>query len=350
MIGIEIFSGPGGMGLGAKHAGIDVALAVELNSYAAETYLYNHNKTTVVVDDIRNITDFKFERKKEPVVLFGGPPCQGYSNSNRKTRLASNPKNWLFKEFMRSVSIVNPDWAIIENVPGLKNMDKGFFLEKICNDFHKLGYTPNFKILNAADFGVPQRRERIFVVASKNGVAFEFPHGCYVDRHVTVEEALSDLPKLNNGSNEEKLLYRCKAESDFAKKMRGKLRKSTQNFVSRNSDLVLERYQHIRQGSNWQDIPLDLMTNYKDRTRCHHGIYRRLKEDQPAYVISNYRKSMLIHPTEDRGLSVREAARLQSFPDNYKFCGPLMYKQQQVGDAVPPLLAEAIFRKIKILN
>ena len=157
MIGIEIFSGPGGMGLGAQYAGIDVAMAVEKNSYAAQTYLANHKNTTVVVDDIQNIKDFKYINNGEQVILFGGPPCQGYSNSNRKTRSSENPKNWLFLEFMRSINLVNPDWVVIENVPGLKNMDNGFFLEKICNDLHTLGYTPNFKVLNAANFGVPQK-------------------------------------------------------------------------------------------------------------------------------------------------------------------------------------------------
>jgi DNA (cytosine-5)-methyltransferase 1 len=346
MIGIEIFSGPGGMGLGAKYAGIDVALAVEKNAYAAQTYLRNHEDTTVVVDDIQNINEFRYEKRGEQVILFGGPPCQGYSNSNRKTRSNENPKNWLFKEFMRSINLVNPDWVVIENVPGLKSIEKGFFLERICNDLHDLGYTPNFKILNAADFGVPQKRERIFIVASRHGSAFEFPTGTFVGNHVTVADALFDLPKLENGTKEISLKYKHKAISDYAKLMRGNLRKSTQNYVSKNSNLVIERYQHIKQGGNWNDIPQELMTNYKDYQRCHHGIYRRLKNDEPAFVIANYRKSMLIHPTENRGLSVREAARLQSFPDNYKFVGPLGSIQQQVGDAVPPILAKAIFSQI----
>lgn len=346
MIGIEIFSGPGGMGLGAKNAGIDVTLAVEKNAYAAQTYLANHKSTTVVVDDIQNINEFRYEKRGEQIVLFGGPPCQGYSKSNRKTRSSENPKNWLFLEFMRTINLVNPDWIVIENVPGLKGMDNGFFLEKICNDLHKLGYTPNFKILNSVNFGVPQKRDRIFIVASRDGIAFEFPIGNYMNNHVTVADALFDLPILENGTQEFSLRYKHKATSEYAKLMRGNLRNATQNYVSKNSDLVIQRYKHIKQGNNWNDIPLALMSNYKDHTRCHHGIYRRLKEDEPAFVIANYRKSMLIHPTENRGLSVREAARLQSFPDTYNFFGSLDQKQQQVGNAVPPLLAKAVFEKI----
>lgn len=350
MIGVEIFSGPGGMGLGAARAGIDVKLAIEKNTYAAQTYLANHKNTTVVVDDIENITEFKFERRKEEVILFGGPPCQGFSNSNRMTRSAKNPKNWLFKQFLRVVGKIDPDWVVIENVPGLKNMDKGYFLDMICKDLKELGYTPNVKILNAADFGVPQKRERLFIVGSKKGVAFDFPIGDFKDNHVTVKEAIFDLPKLENGDMKSKEGYSGKPISEYGRKMRRNLRKVSQNFVTKNSELVVDRYHHIKQGNNWQDIPSELMKNYKDHTRCHHGIYRRLEEHKPAMVIANYRKSMLIHPTENRGLSVREAARLQSFPDDYEFIGPLIHQQQQVGDAVPPMLAEAVFRKIKESN
>jgi len=346
MIGVEIFAGAGGMATGAMMAGIDVRLAIESDAYAAQTYLANHKTTTVVVDEIQNIKEFKFDRNGEKVVLFGGPPCQGYSYSNRKTRSVKNPKNWLFKEFIRSIGLVNPDWIVIENVPGLKKMDNGFFLKEICDDLRKSGYTPNVKILDATEFGVPQKRERIFIVASKHGVAFDFPLGEFKDNPVTVGEALCDLPELKNGSVEPKLKYPKPAVSGYAKSLRGKKRVVTQNYVTRNSKTVVERYEHINQGNNWQDIPLELMSNYKDHSRCHSSIYRRLAEDKPAVIIANYRKSMLIHPTQNRGLSVREAARLQSFPDHYEFVGSLDQKQQQVGNAVPPLLAKAVFEQI----
>jgi DNA (cytosine-5)-methyltransferase 1 len=346
MIGIELFAGPGGMGLGANQAGIDVRIAVEKDSYAAQTYMLNHKHVTMVVEEIEKVREFQFERNNEPVILFGGPPCQGYSNSNRKTRSKDNPRNWLFKEFIRCTSTINPDWILIENVPGLYTMDKGFFFEKVCDDLHKIGYTPNFKILNSADFGVPQKRERLFIVASRDGVAFDFPEGNFTNSHISVADALHDLPTLWNGAMEHSKDYKMKSSSLYAKNMRKRLRKVTQNYVTKNSDLVAQRYEHIPQGGNWQNIPTRLMSNYKDHTRCHHGIYRRLSNDKPAGVIANYRKSMLIHPEENRGLSVREAARLQSFPDNYVFHGPLISKQQQVGDAVPPLLAQAVFEQI----
>jgi len=348
MIGIEVFSGPGGMSLGATMAGIDVRIAVEKDAFAAETFAKNHKSTTVVVDDIKNINEFVFERNNEKVVLFGGPPCQGFSNSNQKTRSKDNPKNWLFEEFIRCAKLIKPDWVVIENVKGLVNMEKGYFLEKICKDLNSIGYTVNFKVLNAADFGVPQKRERIFIVGSLHGIAFDFPLPTH-EKHISVSEAIFDLPKLSNGDLVETLGYR-NYSSDYSKEMRSGLRKARQNFVTKNSDLIIKRYSHIPQGGNWKNIPSELMSNYKDFTRCHHGIYRRLKENEPSVVIGNFRKNMLIHPNEDRGLSVREAARLQSFPDNYLFSGSLIRQQQQVGDAVPPLLAKALFNKIMEVN
>ena len=128
--------------------------------------------------------------------------------------------------------------------------------------------------------------------------------------------------------------------------MRNGSENATQNYVSKNAEYVLERYKYISQGQNWKAIPVELMGNYANRNNCHSGIYKRLVADKPSVVISNYRKNMLIHPFQDRGLSVREAARLQSFPDTFLFKGSIMHIQQQIGNAVPPLLAKAVFDKI----
>jgi DNA (cytosine-5)-methyltransferase 1 len=344
LVGVELFSGAGGMSLGAMLAGIETKLAVEVNSYAAATFASNLKGATVVVDDIRNIKEFIMEKKK-PKILFGGPPCQGFSSSNQKTRSVENPKNWLFKEFMRCAKLIMPDWIVIENVRGLIEIQKGFFLNEVFRDLNKLGYTINYKVLNAASYGVPQKRERVFIVASLHGIAFSFPNPAN-EGPITVKEAIYDLPALSNGAVEYKMDYRCAPTSDYAMKMRGKKKKSLNNYVTKNSEIVTRRYVHIPQGGNWQNIPQKLMSNYKDYTRCHHGIYRRLSENKPSVVIGNYRKNMLIHPTQDRGLSVREAARLQSFPDWFEFKGPLISQQQQVGDAVPPLLSKAVFSKV----
>ena len=156
------------------------------------------------------------------------------------------------------------------------------------------------------------------------------------------------MPSLQNGQLLEESEYTKHLEkaSGYAQQMRRGSDKARQNYVSRNNDLVIERYKYIGQGQNWRAIPDFLMQNYADKGRCHSGIYKRLRADQPSVVISNYRKSMLIHPWEDRGISVREAARLQSFPDTFIFEGPLMHIQQQIGNAVPPLLSKAVFEQI----
>jgi DNA (cytosine-5)-methyltransferase 1 len=345
MIGIDLFSGVGGMSLGAAMAGIDVKFAVENDKHTAETFIANHSGVFLLNDEIQNLHTIPLKKGKNITILFGGPPCQGFSYSNQRTRNKTNEKNWLFKEFVRVTELWQPDWFVLENVSGILHTEKGFFLEQILNEFHKIGYTLSYKLCNATDFGVPQKRSRFFLVGSRNGITFDFPE-IQQQNAVTVKDAISDLPILCNGADFYSLEYKTKPNSEYAKLLRSDSKTSLCNYVTKNSDLVIERYEHIPQGGNWENIPNHLMFNYKDHSRCHDGIYLRLKEDEPSSVIGNYRKNMLIHPTEDRGLSVREAARLQSFPDWFVFKGTVGFQQQQVGNAVPPLLAKAIFSKI----
>jgi len=347
MVGFDIFSGVGGMSLGASMAGIDVKIALEKDEYAAGTYRHNHRDTVMLNDDIQNLREIPplLKKKRETTILFGGPPCQGFSCSNQRTRNKRNEKNWLFKEFVRVANLWQPDWFVLENVSGILHTEKGFFLEQILNEFNKIGYTLSYTLLNAANFGVPQKRERFFLVGSKHGITFKFPQK-KKPQIVSVKDAIDDLPALSNGANFYKLKYKTEAISAYARKLRRDRRYSLCNYVTKNSDLVVKRYEHIPQGGNWEHIPKRLMLNYKDRSRCHDGIYFRLDENEPSSVIGNYRKNMLVHPTEDRGLSVREAARLQSFPDWFVFCGGVGFQQQQVGNAVPPLLAKCIFKRL----
>ncbi len=348
MIGIELFSGAGGMSLGASLAGIETKMAVEIDKSAALTFKTNHPDAIVFADDIRRLSSIPFEiEKHEQKVLFGGPPCQGFSRSNHRTRNRNNDKNWLFAEFARVTELWRPDWIVLENVEGLLGTDGGFFIEQILEKFRKIGYTLNYKILNAVNYGVAQKRTRLFIVGSLHGIKFDFPCST-TNNSTTVKDALSDLPSLENGNKKYKIPYKCKPLSIYAKNLRGRLKTCTNHGVSTNTHKVLERYKFIPQGGNWQNIPLELMDSYKDVTRCHTGIYHRLHENRPSLVIGNYRKNMLIHPYEDRGLSVREAARLQSFPDWFEFKGSLNEQQQQVGNAVPPNLAKTVFEKILI--
>ncbi len=347
MIGIDLFSGAGGMSLGALQAGIDVQQVVEADKYAATTYLANHiPKYGMFNDDIRRFRVTKIDnRDNEGLVVFGGPPCQGFSTSNQRTRSVSNEKNWLFEEYVRVVQDYRPEWFVFENVRGILETEGGIFVEQIIECFNKMGYTTSTQLLHATDFGVPQKRARFFIVGSLHGTAFEFPTPTH-KKVVTVANAMIDMPRLQNGASECYLNYAKPATNRYVRSLRGKLKGCHNHLVTRNSDLVVKRYLHIPQGGNWEDIPDRLMGNYADKLRCHTGIYRRLKSNEPSVVIGNYRKNMLVHPTEHRGLSVREAARLQSFPDQFVFKGSIGFQQQQVGNAVPPLLSNAIFRKI----
>jgi len=347
IIAVDLFAGAGGMSLGASWAGIDVRLAVEIDPYAARTYVANHPDTRVLLRDIRSVKSINLGRASDVRVLFGGPPCQGFSTSNQRTRSSENKHNWLYREFLRLVKQWKPDWVIFENVKGIKETEGGYFLEKVLEDLRSYGYTVTSWILNAADFGVPQRRFRIFVIGSLGGHELAKPLPV-VDpsRYITVQKAISDLPALKNGASEDRMPYRTTERSAYAKLMRGDLADCTNHLVSRNAPQIIRRYAHIPQGGNWEDIPPRLMKNYRDRSRCHTGIYHRLSYKESSVVIGNFRKNMLIHPVQDRGLSVREAARLQSFPDWYVFRGSIGFQQQQVGNSVPPLLASAVFKAI----
>lgn len=344
--GIDIFSGAGGLSVGAEMAGIKIDLAIEYDKNSADTFSENHPNTPILIEDIRKV---KFEKKyKNPFIVFGGPPCQGFSASNLKTRNSENSNNTLFKEFIRTVKDLNPRWFLFENVEGITTFENGRVIKQLEEEFRALGYNTKFTVLTASDFGVPQNRNRFFMVGNRLGIDFEFPKKSH--KKITVKDAIIDLPVLNNGDSILELPYKDILQSDYAKVLRGDSVSSKQNFVSRNKDYVIERYKHIKQGENWKSIPKELMGNYKNSQNCHSGVYRRLDENKPSVVIANYRKNMLIHPTENRGLSVREAARIQSFPDNFVFRGSINHIQQQIGNAVPPILAKEIFQQIIKLN
>lgn len=307
MIGIDLFAGAGGMSLGAINAGVDVQVVVELDKQAAQTYLLNHSpKAGFYNGDIKNFDKIELiEAKGEPIVLFGGPPCQGFSTSNQKTRNANNSNNWLFEEFLRVIKLYQPEWVVFENVKGILETERGKFAKAVIASLQALGYKCEQDILNASDYGVPQKRDRYFIVASRVTHNFSFPSKS-TNPHVTVADAISDLPLLDNGANICEKLYRSAPTSSFSTLMRKGVSGSTcmNNLVTRNSRLIIERYKHIPQGGNWENIPDDLMGNYKDKSRCHTGIYKRLNSNMPSVVIGNYRKNMLIHPEQNRGLSV----------------------------------------------
>ena len=333
------------MTLGARMAGIEVVYAVEYCPNAASTYRLNFPSIPLFVGDIRALTSLPARSLSSCTILFGGPPCQGFSTSNQRTRNAHNPHNWMYKEFIRIATIWKPEWIVMENVRGIMETAGGLFLAQIVGAFSRAGYTTSVSVLNASDFGVPQRRARTFIVGSRSGLPFAAP----IDTGSpppTVGMALSDLPSLKPGAAVDSLPYHCEATNDYATSLRGDQEHVTGNLVTKNATHVLKRYPYVPQGGNWENIPPSMLGTYKDVTNCHTGIYRRLHPDQPSVVIGNFRKNMLIHPNEHRGLSIREAARIQAVPDSFRFAGSIGFQQQQVGNMVPPLLAQAVMKAI----
>ena len=345
IVAIDLFSGAGGMTLGAQQAGIEVLFAVEQCPVAASTYSRNFPNTAIYVGDIRNVNAIPERPNGAKTIVFGGPPCQGFSTSNQRTRTAENPDNWMHQELIRVAKIWDPDWIVIENVSGIRETLKGFFLTEIINNLELGGYVTTATSLNSVHYGVPQRRERTFIIASKSGKVINDPPK-WADGLLTAGEAIDDLPKLNSGASVDELPYHVEATNSFARVLRGGLNTVTGNLVTQNAAHVLARYPHVPQGGNWEDIPAMLMRNYGDTSKCHTGIYRRLTASEPSIVIGNFRKNMLIHPFQNRGLSVREAARIQSVPDNFRFCGSIGFQQQQVGNMVPPRLARSVFSEV----
>lgn len=345
MIGVDLFAGAGGMSLGAQMAGVVTKVAIEMHHAAFDTYRHNHPECTVLQMGVEHLQNISMPFPAHNLIVFGGPPCQGFSTSNQRTRTVSNQKNWMFRAFTAFVKQTKPAWVIFENVRGILETEGGMFAKEIRKDLEKLGYRCEEGILNAADFGVPQSRSRFFIVGRHGANPPSLPSGSNAAK-VTVDDAIHDLPVLSNGADVDVLAYASEARTAYARSMRKGLTQCSGHIVSRNADAIVDRYAFIPKGGNWADIPEEMMGSYKDRTRCHTGIYRRLDPAKPSVVIGNFRKNMLIHPHENRGLSVREAARLQSFPDNFVFKGSIGLRQQQVGNAVPPLLAKAVFRTV----
>jgi DNA (cytosine-5)-methyltransferase 1 len=219
------------------------------------------------------------------------------------------------------------------------------FFSEVIAKLEGLKYSLSHTVLNAKDFGVPQDRARLFIVASTGDKPFVFPKSSG-QKPPTVRQALDDLPVLDNGASVSVMPYRKQPKYVYSRAMRGGLSECANHVVTRSAESIIERYRHVPCAGNWESIPANLMENYQDRSRCHTGIYYRLTLDEPSVVIGNFRKNMLIHPTQHRGLSVREAARIQSFPDSFQFFGSIGFQQQQVGNAVPPLLAKAVFDQV----
>ena len=370
----DLFSGAGGLSLGFRYAGFEPVFALDKDAESCETYQRNIGLSP----ERASIADFSVKdiarRIRKVDMILGGPSCQTFSTHGRRFKWAdpNDERTGLWLHMFAIVDRVRPRAFLLENVPGLSH--KGLAYEKdgqaegvIADHFRQLGYTLRAAILLAADYGVPQLRRRLFVVGVEDGIDFEFPTPTHLGgwrrdfldkweaerirrgllRHITLGEAIGDLPPILDSTIPADTYLRP-AESGYERLMRrGSKEKLTDHEVRRLGPAHAELVKHVPIGGTWRDIPPHLLP---DRFRG--GMRRtdstnllgRLDPNRPSYTITtqfnNVTAGCFTHPFEDRALSLREGARLQSFPDSYTFYGTTASRCRQIGNAVPPMLAQ----------
>ncbi|MBI2425799.1 MAG: DNA cytosine methyltransferase [Candidatus Hydrogenedentes bacterium] len=352
---IDLFCGAGGFSQGFRQQGFSVLAANDIDPCAAQTYRLSHPETLFIQGPIETV---KPKLLMEALnfapgdldCLIGGPPCQAYSVYNHQ-RGFHDERSGLFREYLRLVEGLQPKSVVIENVTGILSAGEGRAVEEIHKRLSKLGYQVNQDTLKAEEFGVPQERRRVFFVGTRSDSApFEFPyptHGPGRLPFVTVSDAILDLPHLEILEGDEIADYGCAPFSPYQQLLRKKSKTLFNHVAPGLAPINIERLQHIPQGGSWRDIPIELLpAGMKKARRCDHTKrYGRLHPNGLACTIltkCDLHWGAFIHPTQQRTLTVREAARFQSFPDNIRILGSRIEQFKQVGNAVPPLLAEAI--------
>jgi DNA (cytosine-5)-methyltransferase 1 len=341
---LDLFSGCGGFSEGFNQAGFTTNLAIDIHPPSLKTLQFNHPEATAVCGDIRKIFSDLFldflPKSKNPIVITAGVPCQGFSLSNRK-RHADDKRNFLFKEFIRITKDINPDAVVLENVSGLVSAGGGTFKKDISKAIEELGYHVNFSILDAADYGVPQRRRRIFFVGVKKNSNWLFPkktHGVSLKTYNTVKDAiLGDLPTLKAKQSSDK--YTREPISEYELYLRERSKKLTSHQAPNHPDETILKISNTKPGK-------PMYPKFKQRIRL------RSSDLSPTQICGGIRPQFQFgHPTQARGLTIRERARIQSFPDKYYFFGGIVQGRVQTGNAVPPLVAKALAEQIiKHLN
>lgn len=314
---IDLFSGAGGFSLGFDNKGFQNVFSVDIEPSFCETYNHNFPSHNLIQKDICNVTDAELKYLKEfdkIDVVIGGPPCQGFSIAgNIGRKFIEDPRNRLFKEFVRVVEVVEPTYFVMENVARLYNHNKGNTRKEIINDFENLGYKVECKILNSADYGVPQVRKRVIFIGTKNSQKILFPKK-EVDKYVTVKEVLSSYPKLESGQES----------------------KIPNHTAMSHSEQMLHKMSFVSDGGDRNEIPEQIRPKSGDVRK-----YIKYSSDKPSVTVTGDMRK-IFHYEQNRALTVRELAKLQSFPDDFEFKGTKISQQQQVGNSVPPRMAEAI--------
>ena len=376
---LDMFSGCGGLSIGLAEAGFRVVAGLDANQEAINTFQMSHPESVGLCVDARkfvdNIDDFVSTHGRIDV-LVGGPPCQGFCVIN-PTRSREDPRNACIKIFLDAVLALNPVAVLMENVPGLLSLAKGFAYQQICETMEKAGYTTAAMVLQAGHYGVPQSRWRLFVVALRDR-AFVFPdptHRAPIRPNVaggrsmtmrlppvgdlftvlnpatTVGDAISDLPPLRNGGGKAVADYRKLPKTPYQERMRGTNAVLNNHETLRLGDAYMDRIQAIPdQGMCWKDLPTELVPANIKRSqlkwKCDAATrFGRLRMNGMFTTILTRPEpywGSFIHPTQHRVISVREAARAQSFPDAVVFHGDLASQYRQVGNAIPPLMARSV--------
>ena len=341
---IDLFCGCGGMSKGFELAGFDVIGGIDFNDAAVRTFNKNFKNGKGICCDILNVDKQfileQFDNFKNVDVIIGGPPCQGFSAANRYNKEGDDPRNKLFFEFMKFVDLAHPKVVVIENVRGIVTNNNGYAKDRIKQLFEKREYKVSYQILDASMFGVPQKRLRNFFVMTKKE-AFDFSALKKVPQAVTVQEAIGDLYAF-----EKNFVYKPpKNQNPYLKYLRKGTTGLKNHDIRYPAEIVQKRISFVKQGRNWQDVPETMWPSR--RNNRHSSAYKRLDENSPSVTIdTGNNHSNYFHPIYNRIPTVREAARLQSFPDDFEFVGNRSEQYRQVGNAVPPLLAKAVADEI----
>ena len=378
-ISIDLFSGAGGLTSGLNESGFQTILASDFDKQISNTFQKNFKNVKFLCEDIKkiNFLDIKKEmslKKNELDLIVGGPPCQGFSMANRK-RIEDDPRNLLFRNFFNAVKILKPKCFLIENVAGLKSEDISLRTKQqpathaIANYFKSIDYEIKFLTFRSEEFGIPQFRRRVLIIGTNISKKKELLktdeignlEGKYKSYESLKKEnynqaelfsnqkpnpffvwdALSDLPKIKAGENANGKKYYSEPKNDYQKLMRKNSNKVYNHVATPHDKAALERIKLIKQGQNFRDLPKNLQTK-----SVHSGAWGRLEANGLAPTITTRFDTpsvgRVIHPHQDRTLTVREAARIQSFPDNFIFYGNRTSQGMQVGNSVPPLVGKAI--------
>ena len=361
---IDLFAGCGGLSLGFEMAGFNIPLAIEIDEWASETYKKNHPSTKVLIDDITQILDLENIISNEDLPIdgiIGGPPCQGFSLSGNRDK--KDPRNSLFMEFVRFVKFFKPKFFVMENVPGILSMktkDNERVKDIILSEYDSAGYNVTICKLNAAEYGVPQKRERVFFIGIRKDLNFNEEKIKPVpflseENQVTLEEAIMDLPQIKAREGKEFQEYSQEPTNDYQKWARTNSDGVYNHIAMRHTQRIIERFENIGYGQSVADVDeCHQQRKRGDASRISGKVFSqnnmRPYPNKPAPTIAASFQSNFVHPYINRNFTAREGARIQSFPDTYIFCGKRttmsweknISQYQQIGNAVPPLLAKAI--------